>query len=88
MEPVLEETFHSEGFLILSEIIPREAIDTIRCKALSNFDELQSIIDSKALPFGIGTKQVYTSNRHCIALNLYIMYITMRSLFLNRVSMK
>jgi hypothetical protein len=53
------EIFHNRGFLVVDSIFNDLDLDDLRATALSNFEEIKSIIQKKGLHFGIGIKEGY-----------------------------
>jgi hypothetical protein len=51
--------FHSKGFCVFDSIFSSHNIDQLKNTALDNFNEVQDIIKSRNLEFGVGLKQGY-----------------------------
>ena len=59
----VEETkslFFTDGYATINEVFPIPVIDAAYLQAMRNFDEVNQVIDSKNLHFGIGIKNGFT----------------------------
>lgn len=53
------EHFHSKGFCVFDSLFASHDIDHLKNTAIDNFNEVQDIIKSNNLPFGVGLKEGY-----------------------------
>lgn len=56
-EPCVAIRFHTDGFVVLSNVFPKELIGSLHLQAVQNFTEITSLIGQKNLEFGIGVKE-------------------------------